>query len=96
MPYTANTTTFTAAGLSPCVTYYFAVIVRDAAGNKALYTQQSSTTAPTVSCVSTLAGSTSGNADGTALGRALITPAALPNLQACCICPIIAIPPFVS
>jgi len=44
MPYTTNTTSQTVTGLTASTTYYFAVIVRDQAGNKALYSQQSVTT----------------------------------------------------
>jgi hypothetical protein len=44
MDWTTNTLTYTVIGLSASTTYYFAVLVKDATGNKALYTQQSLTT----------------------------------------------------
>jgi len=44
LAYTANQLSQTASGLSASTPYYFAVIVKDAAGNKALYTQQTVTT----------------------------------------------------
>lgn len=42
--YTANDTTQTVTGLTGLTTYYFAVVVRDAAGNKSLYAIASQTT----------------------------------------------------
>ncbi|MET0286300.1 MAG: DUF1554 domain-containing protein, partial [Polyangiales bacterium] len=42
--YTANLLTASASGLSAGTSYAFAVIVRDATGNRALYTPQSTTT----------------------------------------------------
>ncbi|GAB4437869.1 MAG: hypothetical protein OHK0011_20780 [Turneriella sp.] len=45
LAYTTNQLSHTATGLTASTTYYFAVIVRDAAGNKALYAPQSVTTA---------------------------------------------------
>lgn len=52
MVYTANTTSFNVTGLTASTTYWFAVIVRDQAGNKALYTQQSVTTSASGSVAS--------------------------------------------
>jgi hypothetical protein len=43
--YTAALTSRNVTGLTASTTYFFAVVVRDAAGNKALYTPQSATTA---------------------------------------------------
>jgi hypothetical protein len=55
MDWTANTLTVSATGLSGSTTYYFAVLVEDAAGNMSLYAPQSvttsaaaDTTAPTI------------------------------------------------
>jgi len=45
MAWTANTTSFTVSGLSSSTTYWFAVLVKDAAGNKNLYAPASVTTA---------------------------------------------------
>ena len=42
--YTADIDTFAATGLAPSTTYYFNVIVRDAAGNKRAYTTASQST----------------------------------------------------
>ncbi|NDE17543.1 BspA family leucine-rich repeat surface protein, partial [bacterium] len=42
--YTADIDTFAATGLDPSTTYYFNVIVRDAAGNKRAYTTASQST----------------------------------------------------
>lgn len=44
MDWTANTLTKAVTGLTPSTTYYFAVLVRDAAGNMSLYSPQSVTT----------------------------------------------------
>jgi hypothetical protein len=44
MDWTANTTTKTVTGLTDSTTHYFAVLVKDAAGNKALYVPASVTT----------------------------------------------------
>jgi hypothetical protein len=44
MPYTANVTNFIVSGLTPACTYYFAVIVRDRAGNRAMYALRSAST----------------------------------------------------
>jgi hypothetical protein len=59
MAWTANTLTTTVTGLSSSTTYYFAVLVKDAAGNENLYTPASvtttasgDTTPPTLSSVS--------------------------------------------
>ncbi|MDP4010377.1 MAG: hypothetical protein Q8P37_00750, partial [Candidatus Spechtbacteria bacterium] len=43
--YTADIATFGVSGLSPANTYYFNVIIKDEAGNKAAYTMKSETTA---------------------------------------------------
>src|SRR5690606_33314164 len=43
--WTTNITTKAVTGLSASTTYYFAVLVRDAAGNKSLYSPASQTTA---------------------------------------------------
>jgi hypothetical protein len=42
--YTTDINSFNATGLSPATTYYFNVIARDAAGNKAVYATRSVTT----------------------------------------------------
>jgi hypothetical protein len=47
MEWTANTLTYAMTGLSVSTTYYFAVLVKDASGRKAIYPQQSTTTAGT-------------------------------------------------
>lgn len=58
MDWTANTTQYPILGANPSTLYYFAVIVRDEAGNKALYTQQSnSTTAPSDTTAPSFSGS---------------------------------------
>jgi hypothetical protein len=44
MDWTSNTLQASATGLSDSTTYYFAVLVRDAADNKVLYSPQNSTT----------------------------------------------------
>jgi N-acetylneuraminic acid mutarotase len=44
MDWTSNTVQASATGLSDSTTYYFAVLVRDAADNKVLYSPQNSTT----------------------------------------------------
>lgn len=44
MSFTANTITFNATGLTPSTPYYFNVVVRDAAGNKTIYTAALTTT----------------------------------------------------
>src|SRR3989344_7106662 len=43
--YIADINTFDATGLNPSTTYYFNVIIKDEAGNKAAYTMKSETTA---------------------------------------------------
>lgn len=52
MNWTPNTTGYVATGLTALTTYYFAVLVRDSAGNIALYTPSSQATASTGSLVS--------------------------------------------
>jgi hypothetical protein len=44
MDWTTDTTNYTFTGATPATLYYFAVIVRDEAGNKNLYTQESNST----------------------------------------------------
>ena len=44
LDWTANTTSVNATGLSSSTTYAFAVLVKDQAGNKSLYTPKSTTT----------------------------------------------------
>ncbi len=44
MAYTANTLTLTISGKSPSTTYYYNVVVKDSANNKALYEAKSQTT----------------------------------------------------
>jgi hypothetical protein len=63
MAWAVNTLTTTVTGLSSGTTYYFAVLVKDASGNEALYapvsvttTSTADTTAPTVGTVITYSG----------------------------------------
>ncbi len=81
IPYQGNTLSFNATGLTPCVTYYFAVIVRDQAGNKSLYSQQSVTMQPTVSCVTTVAGSVAGNVDDSGSAARFNNPGGITSLS---------------
>lgn len=48
MDWTSNTTSYSLPGLSTNTTYFFAVLVKDAAGNMSLYTPASVTTSATV------------------------------------------------
>jgi hypothetical protein len=64
--WTANMTSYSVSGLSASTTYYFAVLVQDAAGNKSLYppvsvttSAASDTTAPTVGTVISFSGTSS-------------------------------------
>ncbi len=61
MDWTTNTLTKAVTGLTAGLTYYFAAIVKDQAGNKSLYTPQSvstsDTTAPTVGTAVVVSGS---------------------------------------
>lgn len=66
MDWTTNATSVSATSLSPSTTYYFSVVVRDAAGNSSLYSPQSTittaapdTTAPTTDTGISFSGTTS-------------------------------------
>jgi hypothetical protein len=64
MNWTANTITHAVTGLAASTAYFFAVLVMDEAGNKALYTQQSVTTNANT-------GTASGTITNTATGAVL-------------------------
>ncbi len=54
--YTANITTINVTGLTASTTYYFNVVIKDSAGNKALYTKKQQATTATPDTTSPVAG----------------------------------------
>ena len=57
MDWTANVTSANASGLTPNTNYYFAVVVKDQAGNKAIYSPQSHSTNNTADTTPPMVGS---------------------------------------
>jgi hypothetical protein len=70
--YTADIGSLGVTGLSPDTTYYFNVIVKDAAGNKNAYSMQQVTTEPDITAPTIAAKTPATNSSGVALNANLI------------------------